>query len=62
MEQMEDFIVCHCASKDCTNCPMCNTGTGSLKNIYDNHRTRKELENADQNINQRKEIQQEVLR
>ena len=46
MEQLEDSIVCHCASKDCTNCPMRNTGPGSLKNIYNNYKTRKELENA----------------
>ena len=62
MEQLEDFIVCHCANKNCTICPMRNTGTGSLKNIYDIHRTRKEHENANQDIDQRKEIQQKVLR
>lgn len=62
MEQLEDFIVCHCVSKDCTDCPMRNTGTGSLKTIYDNYKIRKELENANQDIDQRKEIQQEVLR
>ena len=62
MDQLEDFIVCHCTNKDCTNCPMRNTGTGSLKDIYDKHKTRKEFEDAYQNTDQRKEVQQEVLR
>lgn len=26
-----DRIICHCASKDCSNCPMRNTGTSGVK-------------------------------
>lgn len=59
---LEDFKVCHCASEDCTNCPMRDTGTGSLEWIQRQRQKRKGHENADQNITIAEEVQQESLR
>lgn len=53
---MDDFIVCHCVSKDCSGCPMRQYGTGTFKQIYKKYKTRKEFENANPET-QRKQIE-----
>lgn len=59
MDELDDFKVCHCVSKDCSKCPMRNTGTGSLKHIYKQFETKEQKgieSNADQNIEQREKV------
>jgi len=41
MDNLEDFTVCHCVSKDCSNCPVRNVGTGSLAWIHKQQLIRK---------------------
>ena len=31
---MNDDIICHCVSSDCSNCPMRNIGTSGMKAEY----------------------------
>ena len=60
IDTFEDFKTCHCVSHDCSNCPARNTGTGALKEIYDQHKMREGWRgvetNADQSAQEQKEI------